>query len=358
MTQPAASSSSTLLPLTVDALTAELVLLYAHAEQRLLANFARIVDSAPPDVLLSALRHEAERVVTEIRVQSWPLAQRVAVLAAQRGDEAALSELRRVKATSELLSALLVDDPAVALGPRLGTDLAVRLNSTLPRLIQFAEDAYRAATIDEAVTRIVRDKLTHPAAQRTAWRRLTERGITGFVDRTGRQWNLSSYVEMATRTGVQRAFNEAHLQRMVQAGVERFTVPSDGHPCPLCKPWQGVVLTLNGPSPTVAEATAAGLFHPNCRHTLVAYFPGISKFAAPTPWTAADQARYDATQKLRAMERDVRSHKRVAAAALTELDRRRADRYARVVQARIRQHTERHGLNRRPRREQLDLGNG
>lgn len=355
MTQPASSSSA--LPFTVDALTAELVLMYAQAEQRMLARFAHLVEVTPPAALLPELRREAQRIVADIRARSWPLAQKTIILATQRGDIAALSELRRVQSTSELLSGLLLDAPTVAFGPRLGTDLALRLQATVPRILQFANDAYRAATIDTAVRDLQHGGITPATAQRDAWRKLTERGITGFTDRAGRQWNLSTYVEMATRTGVQQAFNDAHLARMVAAGVEQFTVPSDGHPCPLCKPWQGRVLTLNGPSPTIEEARTAGLWHPNCRHVLVAYFPGISKFAAPSPWTAADQARYDATQKLRAMERDVRAQKRVAAAALTELDRRRAERYARLVQARIRQHVTRHGLNRRGRREQLDLGN-
>jgi len=356
MTQPAAASSSSALPLTVDVLAAELILLYSQAEQDLLARFAHLVDVVPPAQLQAALNREAARIVSEIRVKSWPLAQRLAVAAAQRGDEAALGELRRVAATSQVLSHLLLNDPAVALGPRIGADLGQRLDATLPRIMQFATTAYRAAAIDEAVHRL-QHGATPAVAQRDAWRKLTQRGITGFTDRAGRQWNLSSYVEMATRTGLQQAFNEAHLARMVQAGVEQFTVPSDGHPCPLCKPWQGRVLTVDGPGPTIAQATAAGLFHPNCRHTLVAYFPGVSKFAAPAPWTDADQRAYDATQRLRALEREVRGYKRVAAAALNDLERRRAERYARLVQARIRQHVARHGLNRRTRREQLDLGN-
>lgn len=356
MTQPAASSSAAL-PVTVDALAAQLILLYTQAEQDMLVQFAHLIETAAPDMLMAALHRAAETIVLRIRVQSWPLAQQVAVVAAQRGDEAALSELRRITATSDLLSGLLLDDPAVALGPKLGADLAQRLNATLPRVLRFADDAYRAATIDEAVQRLQHGGVAPNVAQRDAWRKLTERGITGFTDKAGRQWNLATYVEMATRTGLQQAFNDAHLQRMVSAGVEQFTVPSDGHPCPLCKPWQGRVLTVNGPSPTIAEAKLAGLFHPNCKHTLVAYFPGISKFAPPSPWNAADQVRYDATQKLRAMEREVRAHKRVAAAALTELDRRRAERYARVVQGRIRQHAKAHRLNQRPRRQELDLGN-
>lgn len=255
-----------------------------------------------------------------------------------------------------IASLLLRAPTGTAAANAIGIELAGKLESTLPGILRFADDAYRAAAITGALDALI-GRGTPALAQQAAWRALTERGITGFTDAAGRQWNLASYVEMATRTAVQRAYNAAHLDRMTAVGVDKFTVSDDGHPCPLCKPWQGRVLTLNGPAPTIDEARTAGLFHPNCRHTLVAYFPHISKIPPPSPWTDADQARYDATQKLRALEREVRAHKRVAAGARTPLEAKRATARARDAQARIRAHVARHDLVRRPRREQLDLGN-
>ena len=40
---------------------------------------------------------------------------------------------------------------------------------------------------------------------------LLGKGITGYVDRAGRKWDLASYVEMATRTGVSNAYDDLHL---------------------------------------------------------------------------------------------------------------------------------------------------
>lgn len=358
MTQPAASSSSAAaadLPVTVDVLAAEMVLLYTSAEQQLLADMARIADNQV--TLATALRREAQRIATALRLRSWPLAQQIAQIAATRGAASASAELRQLVQGSPRMAALLLRTPTSSgAANAIGLDLAHRLDSTLPGILRFADDAYRAATVAGSLTALEAHG-TPALAQQAAWRRLTERGVTGFTDRTGRRWNLASYVEMATRTAVQRAYNAAHLDRMLAIGIDQFTVSDDGHPCPLCQPWQGRVLTHAGPSPTIDEARAAGLFHPNCRHTLIAYLPGVSKTPAVTPWTAADQARYDATQQLRALERKVRDHKRAAAGARTVLDAKRARTRQLAVQAQIRAHVDRHGLVRRARREQLNLGN-
>jgi hypothetical protein len=162
---------------------------------------------------------------------------------------------------------------------------------------------------------------------------------------------------------------------MTSVGIDYFTVPGDGHPCPLCRPWEGSILSLSHVGPvnttaaddgrpvsftvaaTVEQAIAAGFQHPNCRHTLTAYLPGVTQGHAPREWTDADQARYDATQQLRSLERQVRAAKREQLGALDDLSRQRAARKVRAIQARIRAHVAAHDLVRRTRREQLDLGN-
>jgi hypothetical protein len=106
---------------------------------------------------------------------------------------------------------------------------------------------------------------------------------------------------------------------------------------------------------TIEDATAAGLFHPNCKHTLTAYLPGVTQLK-PNAWTAANEQDYKNTQTLRALERAVRASKLQAAAALTPLDKARATRAVRAGQARIRDFTAQTGLLRRSRREQIDLG--
>lgn len=387
MTQPASEGTSagvSSVGATVDQLAAAVVALYADAEQRLLASLATVArhgltDSAAAGqaAMLAQMRRAAERVATQLRLRTGPLAQQVIREAAQRGDAAATDQIRQAVTGHPSLARLYLSRHGhrLASANAIATDLTDRLNATGHRIVRWADDAYRAATA-EASTRLVlgREQLTPATAQHLAWSELTRAGVTGYTDTRGRNWDLSSYVEMATRTTVQGAYNASHEARMRSVGIDYFTVSRDGHPCRLCRPWEGSIL---GPVPgtvrersavadrevtfvvsgTLTEAKAAGLFHPNCRHVLLAYLPGVTRAGGQRAWTAADERRYKATQQLRYLERQVRAWKRAQAGALDDLGRQRAGRKVRAYQARIRAHTAQHGLVRRRRREQLDLGN-
>ena len=71
---------------------------------------------------------------------------------------------------------------------------------------------------------------------------------------------------------------EAHLQgtanRLVEQGHDLVKVSTHRGACEKCVPWQGKVLSITGKTsgyPTLEEAKAAGLFHPNCRHAYGLY---------------------------------------------------------------------------------------
>lgn len=100
----------------------------------------------------------------------------------------------------------------------------------------------------------------------------------------------------------------------------------------------------------------AGLLHPNCRHTLAAYFPGITVLPK-VPDKDKVFKTYEAEQKQRTLERKIRKAKRKAAgacdqdnvdAALTEMEE---------LQKRLREHLERYPeLRREYNREKIRSG--
>ncbi len=103
---------------------------------------------------------------------------------------------------------------------------------------------------------------------------LAERGVTGFKDRSGRMWNMRTYTEMVARTTTMEAHLEGTANRLTEQGHDLVEVSSHRGACPLCLPWEGQILSLTGKTkgyPTLAEAEAEGLFHPNCRHTYGLY---------------------------------------------------------------------------------------
>ena len=103
---------------------------------------------------------------------------------------------------------------------------------------------------------------------------LAERGVTGFKDRSGRMWNMRTYTEMHARTVCMEAHLQGTANRLVEQGHDLVKVSTHRGACELCQPWQGKILSITGKTegyPTLEEAKAAGLFHPNCRHAYGLY---------------------------------------------------------------------------------------
>lgn len=107
---------------------------------------------------------------------------------------------------------------------------------------------------------------------------------------------------------------------------------------------------------TVAEAILNGLMHPNCRHSLSAFLPGVTRIPTGTADPEGDAAR----QRLRALERKARKQKLAAAAVIDPAAKPRLDAAVRATQKLIREHvkaTAHLGIKRKPERERPDLGN-
>ena len=95
-------------------------------------------------------------------------------------------------------------------------------------------------------------------------------GITAFIDKSGRSWNMATYCEMLTRTSTMQVFHQAKVNEYLAHGEDLVVVTYHTPTCKKCAPWGGKILSLTGETkgyPTMEEAKASGLFHPNCRHT-------------------------------------------------------------------------------------------
>lgn len=151
-------------------------------------------------------------------------------------------------------------------------------------------------------------------------------GITGFVSRDGKRYDIASYVEMATRTTTLNTFREGRVLGITSRDNDLIIISSVPNPSPLCKPYERTVLSVSGKTkgyPTLAEAKGNGLFHPNCRHSFTAYLPGVTQIGK----TDADKGydNYEETQEQRYYERKVREWKRRLAVATTPEEEKKAN---------------------------------
>jgi len=104
---------------------------------------------------------------------------------------------------------------------------------------------------------------------------LRKRGITEFVDASGRQWDMEDYCGMVTNTVAQEAQRHGTMNRMYEAEEDLVEIIGGGSDtCDRCAPYEGEILSITGKTPgypTVESARIAGLFHPRCTHTAIPY---------------------------------------------------------------------------------------
>lgn len=228
---------------------------------------------------------------------------------------------------------------------RLGAQLAAALQQA-PRMLEgVLREAVRAG-VDE----VRAGKATRRAGSQQVLNKLIAQGVTGFRDKAGRNWSLSSYTEMAVRTETQARALEAGDTALRAVGLTQVIVSDSPRECPLCRPYEGKVLTLDGSGPgSLDDARANGFQHPNCTHSYSGYQPGITKVEP----AKANPDGYEAKQRQRALERQVRSAKRAEALALDPAAKAAARARVRDRQAKLREHVKDKGLKRLPGRESV-----
>lgn len=257
--------------------------------------------------------------------------------------------------------------PAVDTALVLSTEAKARSARALGMLPGIFSAAYSDA-VAAGATAVLSGQLTRLQAAQVVLDRLFSDGVTGFTDAAGRRWSLPSYVEMAVRTATGHAAVDGHVAQLRQAGLDLVVVSDAPRECPLCRPWEGKVLSLGGSVAVVqttsvttgkavqvrvagslAQARAAGLQHPNCRHNVSAYLPGASAPVRARP----EPQGYDAQQRQREIERRLREWKRRAAYALTPEAEAKAKAKSRAWSRELARHVEANGLKRQRHRERV-----
>ena len=224
--------------------------------------------------------------------------------------------------------------------------------------------------LNETAASVASGTETRQNAVRSALKRISDEGLTGFIDRAGREWSPEAYVNMVTRTTVHNTAIQATKARMEDFGTSVFQVSSHAGARPLCYPYQGKFYSWdntsgeielgNGqrvryePINSTSYGEPAGLFGINCGHSPIPVVPGVTiPHGADNiqPKEENDKA-YAESQEQRALERKIREAKRVVAMEgdlATKEDKARV----RELQAEMREFIERTGRTRRFDREQI-----
>lgn len=154
-------------------------------------------------------------------------------------------------------------------------------------------------------------------ALRKCIREFNERGIPAFVDKSGREWTPEAYINMAMRSTSNTMAAEIQMARADDYGIDLVEVDSHSGARPKCARDQGKIFDRKNKSDKYPHWSSSsygqpdGLLGINCRHHICPYIEGVSvRQYFPTEDMEENDRLYKATQKQRALERDVRKQKR------------------------------------------------
>lgn len=197
--------------------------------------------------------------------------------------------------------------------------------------LRMTDDVYRQ-TVNRVQLAMSTGSMTLQQAIDIAVKDFLDQGINCIVYRDGRRVNIADYVRMALRTTATRAALQGKSAKYKALGYDTVQVSSYGMCSKTCEPWQGRIYIedtfsmwdgevreqggiLWGKSnycgkwfPLLSSAIEKGLFHPNCRHTILLWRDGD-----PLPESVDNsdsERRYKLEQQQRALEREIRKAKR------------------------------------------------
>jgi hypothetical protein len=285
--------------------------IYSHAESLMLERVRRRVEKG---ILTNGWTEKKAKEVVAIREELSKLVNDVNKLAAKEVSQAIKqayeSGVKSANKDFKLPETVLTDYQIPASVQRLTMEANMMIVNTSVSILREATDVFRKIQAEVATGVLTGTETRKQIAQRML-NKFADKGVTSFVDKAGRRWEMATYAEMATRTVTARAAIQGHIDRQGQYGRDLVVVSDHAGECPLCRPWENKILSISGTDiryPSLSSATSQGLFHPNCRHTVTGYIEGLTRLE-PTR-TSGVPEQFEYTQQQRANERQIRRWKR------------------------------------------------
>jgi hypothetical protein len=252
-----------------DAEINRLVKFYEQAEREILDRINRALLRGNQTEYLAAMKKNVEAILQQLREGNRTWCTEAIPRVYSQGLYSADTMLKDIGASTSAAFGAIHQQAAQV----LAENAFQRFEDVTQVIGRQAEGIYRDLALESVRGTVVGYETWKQVANRYR-EQLAERGVTGFKDRTGKMWNMRTYTEMVARTSTMESHLQGTANRLTEQGHDLIKVSTHRGACPLCEPWQGKVLSITGKTkgyPTLEEAKAAGLFHPNCRHAYGLY---------------------------------------------------------------------------------------
>lgn len=288
-------------------------------------------------------RHESEEKAQDMEWSMWQAEKLKGINKFRRECTAIMNDYKDVidEGTQQLLKKEFEQSASTDQPQFFGVD-RTKLNRLIDDTVNLEKHAETAAlrTVDDVYRQtIVRAQLALSSGTVTinqavdiAVKDFLDKGINCIVYRDGRRVNIADYARMALRSASTRASLQGKSERFKALGYDTIQVSKYSMCSDTCLPWQGRVYIndvytmwdgevrdhggiLWGKSNycgkwfmLLSAAIEKGLFHPNCRHTILLWRDGD-----PLPESIdneENERRYKLEQEQRRLENKVRKAKR------------------------------------------------
>lgn len=288
-------------------------------------------------------RHESEEKAQDMEWSMWQAEKLKGINKFRRECTAIMNDYKDVidEGTQQLLKKEFEQSASTDQPQFFGVD-RTKLNRLIDDTVNLEKHAETAAlrTVDDVYRQtIVRAQLALSSGTVTinqavdiAVKDFLDKGINCIVYRDGRRVNIADYARMALRSASTRASLQGKSERFKALGYDTIQVSKYSMCSDTCLPWQGRVYIndvytmwdgevkdhggiLWGKSNycgkwfmLLSAAIENGLFHPNCRHTILLWRDGD-----PLPESVdneENERRYKLEQEQRRLENKVRKAKR------------------------------------------------
>lgn len=288
-------------------------------------------------------RHESEEKAQDMEWSMWQAEKLKGINKFRRECTAIMNDYKDVidEGTQQLLKKEFEQNASTDQPQFFGVD-RTKLNRLIDDTVNLEKHAETAAlrTVDDVYRQtIVRAQLALSSGTVTinqavdiAVKDFLDKGINCIVYRDGRRVNIADYARMALRSASTRASLQGKSERFKALGYDTIQVSKYSMCSDTCLPWQGRVYIndvytmwdgevrdhggiLWGKSNycgkwfmLLSAAIEKGLFHPNCRHTILLWRDGD-----PLPESIdneENERRYKLEQEQRRLENKVRKAKR------------------------------------------------
>lgn len=324
-----------LTPRQIDSLPDSLVELYARAERDIIADMARRISTY--DYFIPAAEWQYKKII-EMGMVHEDILKRISSITGitTKQLETLMEEAgaQAIRADDRIYKKAGLNPQPVNASPTLQTVLAAGLEKTNGLFKNLTSTTANTATkqfenaLDRAYMKITTGAFDYNSVIRTAVKDLSSKGVASIEYPSGHVDYMDVAIRRATVTGVNQTAAKLQDARANEMGSDLVETTAHAGARPEHQLWQGKVFSRSGTHPKYPDfvastgyGTGPGLCGWNCRHSYFPYFEGISELASTQEelkdynaknysYNGQAMTEYEATQKQRYVERQIRRWKR------------------------------------------------